>query len=239
MPIFNPTKSPVIVSSSAIPVGIPSSGSIGNNGALTGLTAFPVTYSAGIYLYFPAGAIAAGSAAGKYWTVMSSTTAGTIFNNTYTSGELTAPASNTAFVTTGPGAYVQDVTEITLRSSTGVTPLMGPTGQLRMSFLLNFPTSANAKTIKAKINTTAFLSTAPTANLIFRGYCWVMNTSLTTQIFPGAASAAAYMENFSGTALGSGTENTATDLPIVTTGQLALATEYLVSLSSNIQVIPT
>ena len=94
----------------SVPVGIPSSGSIGNNGALTGLGAFATTYPS-IYLFFPAGAIAAGSAAGFYLCQMSSASAGTIFNNPLPTGtKPTIPASPTPFVTTGPGAYTQSVT---------------------------------------------------------------------------------------------------------------------------------
>src|ERR1700693_852831 len=100
--------SPVIpVIQNAIPMILPSSGTIGNNGALSALTALPTIY-ANAYLYFPAGAIVAGSLAGLYYCIMSSTTAGTIYNNTYdtTLGVMpTIPANPVPFVTPGPGAY--------------------------------------------------------------------------------------------------------------------------------------
>jgi hypothetical protein len=87
-----------------IPFIVASSGSMADNGALTALTALPETYSGGCYLYLPANAISAGSAAGWYWAVMSSTTAGTVYNSTYTTG-IPAAGTATAFVTTGPGAF--------------------------------------------------------------------------------------------------------------------------------------
>lgn len=102
---------PIILAKSAIPFIHISSGSIGDNGALSGVTALPTTYSGGAYCYFPANAIAAGVGAGWYWTVFSGTQAGTIYNNTYTSGIPAVPASPTAFSTTGPGAYTGDTTE--------------------------------------------------------------------------------------------------------------------------------
>lgn len=93
------------------------SGTMGNNGALSALAnALQATLSDGCWMEFPAGAIATGipssaqvTAGVKWWTVMSSATAGQVFNNTYTPGTTSPnaiPASPTAFVTTGPGAYV-------------------------------------------------------------------------------------------------------------------------------------
>ena len=96
----------IVLFQNAVPFLIPSSGSIGDNGALTGITALLQAYP-NCYMYFPANAISAGSAAGWYYVVMSSTTAGTIYNNVYTTGLPTIPSSPIAFVTTGPGAYTQ------------------------------------------------------------------------------------------------------------------------------------
>jgi hypothetical protein len=132
-----PLGGSVNLAMSGIPFGIPSSGSIGNNGALTLTTAFPRTFSNGIYLYFPAGAIYSGSASGLYWTVMSSATVGTIYNNVYAASATTvpaAPASLTAFSTTGPGAYTQTTaTNISLASFTVAGNLMGARGELAIS----------------------------------------------------------------------------------------------------------
>lgn len=91
-------------------IGIPfvyaSSGTMGDNGALSGIAAVNSTY-ANAYVYLPANAIAAGSTAGWYYAVFSSTTAATVYNNKYTTGVPSVPASPTAFVTTGLGAYTQ------------------------------------------------------------------------------------------------------------------------------------
>ena len=51
---------------SGLPIIMPSSGSIGTNGALTLNTALPQIY-ANCYMYFPVGAVFAGSAAGLYF----------------------------------------------------------------------------------------------------------------------------------------------------------------------------
>lgn len=97
---------PFVLLSSTIPFVMVSSGTMGNNGALSGLTAVAFAYPRA-YVYLPSGAISAGSAAGWYYAVFSYTTAATVYNNTYTTGTPTVPASPTAFVTTGPGAYTQ------------------------------------------------------------------------------------------------------------------------------------
>lgn len=141
------------VARSAIPIISASSGSMGNNGALSALTALPLTY-ASAYIILPAGAIAAGvpAATDIYYVVMSSTTAGTVYNNRLAdnldaSGNPTIPASPTAFATVGPGAFTGvtgAVTCITLTLSAGV---MGTTGEFTGEVDLQFTNNANAKAL--------------------------------------------------------------------------------------------
>src|SRR5690349_20306203 len=79
--ITNPTVSgipvgiPYVLAQCGIPFIKASSGTMGNNGALSGLTALPTTY-AKAFIWLPAGAIAAGvpAAATWYYVQMSSTT---------------------------------------------------------------------------------------------------------------------------------------------------------------------
>lgn len=90
MPDGSITTAPKIVGVQAVPVGIPPSGSITSNGTdsiITLGTALseiygPTGVSPGIYLYLPAGALYAGSPAGCYWSVFTSTTVGTVYLNT-------------------------------------------------------------------------------------------------------------------------------------------------------------
>lgn len=79
---------------------------MGANGALSAIATLTAVYP-NCYLYFPAGKAFSGSAAGWYYAVMSSGTAGTVYNNTYTTGTPTIPASPTAIADAGPGAYTQ------------------------------------------------------------------------------------------------------------------------------------
>jgi hypothetical protein len=148
-----------------IPVLLPSSGTIGNNGALSGLTAFPATYNGGCYLYFPANAIAAGSAAGLYYTVMSSTTAGTIYNNAYTSGSPLPPANPIAFATTGPGSYTQTTaSDITLLSYTIPGGLLNANGEIISRHWRSLISNANTKQPKLLLASTAFMQSSNTTN---------------------------------------------------------------------------
>ena len=63
-----------------IPFVIPSSGTMGNNGALAVTTALDYAYPAS-YVRLPAGAIQTGSAAGWYYAVWSSASTATVYNN--------------------------------------------------------------------------------------------------------------------------------------------------------------
>jgi hypothetical protein len=153
--ISNPTITGTVTSTANIKTvllssGIPfihiSSGSMGNNGALSGVTALAVTYSKGAYIYLPANAIQAGSGAGWYFAIFSSTTAATVYNNTYTSGIPAIPSAPTAFVTTGPGAYTGDTTLRTALDITLPAGAMGPNGSLRVRCVTSSTNTAGART---------------------------------------------------------------------------------------------
>ena len=140
-PPANPQQTIYIISQSGIPFIKASSGSIGNNCAITAMTALPRTFNNGAYIWLPAGAVAAGvpAAATWYYFVASSTTAGTCYNNTYTSGTPTIPVSPTAFSTTGPGAFAGDTGTINGPAITIPGGMMGINGRVeaRTSYEMN------------------------------------------------------------------------------------------------------
>lgn len=218
-----------------VPVILPSSGSIGDNGALTLTTALDSIY-ANSYMYFPANAIEAGSAAGLYFTQMSSTTVGTIYNNTYTSGKHTIPSSPTAFATTGPGAYTQTTgSDITLLSTTLPGGALGANG----SFFI-FPhdfmaSSVSNKLFKAKVGGSTTnnqtLTTVLQASIPFtfrnKG---VQNRNVAngaTGFSTGAVSSPIHS-----------TVDTSSDQTILITANLAAATDYLGMAGLLIQINP-
>lgn len=157
--VANAINAGYVIGQSAIPFVL-TSGSMGNNGALTLTTAIATAY-ANAYVYMPAGAISAGSAVGWYYAVFSSTTAATVYDNTYTSGNPTIPSSPTAFSTTGPGAF----TFSTGSSYTGISfTIPGGTldtnGSIEVQYTATANGSANAKYARVLINNSTALSGA-------------------------------------------------------------------------------
>jgi hypothetical protein len=207
-----------------IPFILPSSGSIGNNGALSGLTALGRVYSSGCWMYFAVNTISAATPAGWYWTVMSSTTAGTIYNSTYTSGQPGVGAT-TAFATTGPGAFTGVITEITGPQITVPGGAMGANGRLELVTAYSYTNSANPKQPRIRFGGSAFGSFAPTATLSFTDSRIIRNAgSASVQVgFPQASNPQA---GSTGDVI-AGAINTAADATLAVTLQHATATENL------------
>jgi hypothetical protein len=133
--------------SSGLPLIYAGSGSMANNGALTLTTALTFAYP-NAYVYLPTNAISAGSAAGWYYAVFSSTTVATVYNNTYVpaAGTIpTIPATPTAFVTVGPGAYVGGSAEIDVFIAGFPGGSMGNNGYLEVHSVSTFTNTASAK----------------------------------------------------------------------------------------------
>ena len=94
-----------------------------------------------------------------YWTVMSDTTHGQVFNNTYSgTGLPVPPASPTPFVTTHAGAYTGLVTANQINGIVVPGKAMGPNGQLRMSGACVVSNNANAKTVSVRLGGTLLMS---------------------------------------------------------------------------------
>lgn len=147
---FNPSN-PVAnlkVFQTGCPMVLAPTGSMANNGAITLGTALPAGFMGGsIYLYLPANAIVAGSAAGWYFTVMTSTTVGTVYNQVYTTGTPFVPTSPIPFVTTGPGAYTGATSAQTALSFVLPGGMMGYSGNADIYLLIGFHGSTNNKTV--------------------------------------------------------------------------------------------
>ena len=148
-------KDVFVLSQVGVPRGIAPTGTMAANGAVTLGTAFSLTYT-NIWLYFPTNAVYAGSAEGFYYTEMSSTTAGTVYNDTYTPGSTSydIPASPTSIVAAGPGAYTGVTSEVTALSVNISGGAMGKYGQLIYSNFVNGSSTANNKADLIKLNTT-------------------------------------------------------------------------------------
>lgn len=214
--------------SNGIPIGLPSSGSIGNNGALTGIAALPKTYNTpGIYLYFPANAIASGSAAGFYWVVMSSTTAGTIYNNVGNILDLVVPTSLTPFVTTGPGAYTQTTAEVSVIGKTVVANQINKTTVFKGYHQVVTALNANTKTIRYKFDSTTVWSKAIASKLISADAI-VMASSGNQANQVSTRSDASLIGDYTTSSLGNTSINFTANTSLAITLSLGLATDFAI-----------
>lgn len=229
-------KMPFVLHQGGIFIGIPSSGSVGNNGALTGLTV-QNQLAAGGYMYFPADKIAVGVAAGLYWVVMSGTTAGTIYNNKYTGGKIEQPATLVPFVTTGPGAFTQSLIEITLFSLTIPGGIIGPYGSLRLRLTGYNNNNANTKTYKASLGAFNFLSIPVTATWSLPTMKSITNRGVQTSQIAGYIGSGDSGPINANNAYGS--VDTSADTVLTVTGQLAVASDFIYIESIVLEVIPS
>jgi hypothetical protein len=159
--------SSLILLSNAVPLILPSSGSMANNGALTGIAPIQAAY-ANAWVALPASAIFAGSAAGTYFAQFSSTSAATVFNNqpSLVGNVIPIPATPTPFVTTGPGAYAQTVgANVTAFSFTLPANSMGKNGRIRMTGNFSNINTANNKLGQLGFGATSIAGASNTTNL--------------------------------------------------------------------------
>jgi hypothetical protein len=156
-----------VLAKSGIPLIIPPTGTMANNGAVTLGTALATTY-AQAFMWFAANQIAAGVGAGWYYTVMSSTTVGQVFNNTYSgTGVPVVPASPTAFATTGPGAFTGSTSAQNMVGITIPAGAVSGTGAVRVSSLWSVPSNADSKAITVSVGGQPILNNGVTTNLSF------------------------------------------------------------------------
>lgn len=228
---------PQILGQSHIPFVLPSSGTMGNNGALSAITALPTTY-ANAYLWCPANAISAGSAAGWYYTQMSSTTAGTVFNNTYTSGTLAIPGTPTPFVTTGPGAYTQTTgSNIAAYTLAIAGNAIGANGSVFIQALKTLPNTSGNKILTLNYGSYAFATqTVNSGSLSVSHVGGFSNRGVTNAQVPLSNAVATIGGNAAAAVFGAIDSTTSQNLIVYE--QLATATDYLVLENIVVQLIP-
>jgi hypothetical protein len=224
------------IAAGAIPFIIAPTGSMANNGAITLGTALPTTY-ANAWINLPANAIQTGSAAGWYFGQMSSASLGTVFNNTYTTGPTTPPANPTPFVSTGPGAYTGVTAAVTGPQITLPAAAMGPNGILRLFTLWATLNNVDAKTLTVTLGGStilnaglASLASAQVLSVLYNRGNAAANVSMPAPNSAGLGTASA--------ALLYSAINTALAQTLAITGQLGVATDYLVMEAFLAEVIP-
>ena len=221
---------PIILSQGGVPIGIAPTGTMAANGAVTLGTALGATYSGGMWLYFPAGAVAAASAAGFYWTVMTNTTAGTVYTNTYTPGtnSFNIPASPTAVADAGPGAYTGVTSETTAVSVTVPGGLMGKSGGVMGEGTVTSNNTGGNKVWTFKFGATLVKSVVQTTATIINTAFTVRNRGATNvQTSSLNLGNAAGFGSTTGPAV-AGTVDTTADVVCVMTIDTAVGTDWIV-----------
>ncbi len=221
------------IANSNIPLIMSSTCTMGDNGAISVCTALPGTYTAS-YTYWPLNTICTGgtggNVAGWYYTVWSSTTAGTIYRNTYSSGTPLIPASPTAFSCTA-GTGVQgtgaDITAFSYTIPAGTINGINDSIWFSPSYSIN--SSGNNKILKSKIGTTptvlrnVTLTTNATQNDLFG-----ISNSGSSQVQVSSNSISGAVGAASTSPLINLTLDTTGNLTFIVTMQLATATDYAI-----------
>ena len=232
---------PRVIGQSGIPLIVVGSGSIGNNGALTLTTALAATPAiTNAYVYLPAGAIAVGvpAAPAWYYAVFSSTTAATIYNNTYTGGTPAIPASPTAFATTGPGAYTGSTDIVTAYSLSIPGNTIGINDSVRVSASFSYTNTASNKTLALSFGAFAIVSLTNTTTAAQTGIWGFKNAGTTGKQFATNITSASPL-NATASALLSGTVDTtaAQTLSWLLTNAVP-ATNNLVLMNVTVELVP-
>jgi hypothetical protein len=233
------TGIPVVLAKWGVPVILASSGTMGNNGAVSAMTALPTTYSGGAWLYLPAGAVAAGepAAAAFRWFKASSTTAGTVYNSSWDGTGVPPLGTETAYVTTGPGAFTGVAAgEITAATVTLPAGAMGPNGRLRFALDFNHNTAAGNKFARVKFGGTSIAAQTFSTTAFTAGEIEVMNMGVADR----QRSPASFEANAAGSLAGALTFtsiDTASAVTILFTLEKATATNHVIWDGAAIEVI--
>ena len=224
--------------SSALACLVPSSGSVASNGALTLTTAIPTSYTWGCYMYLPAGAAYAGSVAGLYFVVMSSTTLGTIYDNRLAAGDSpTVPTTLVPIVAAGPGAYTQTTSPVDLTTITIPANTLGANGWMLCAPTWAFPNNANNKVISLVLGSTNIYAKTRTTATQEMPLIDIRNRGVVNRQFSGWGSSGA-PGTASTAGFGSSSVDTSAATNVIVRGQLAVATDYIILESMSLTAFP-
>ncbi len=182
------------------------------------------------YMYLPANAIFAGSAAGRYWATTTTGYTWTVFNNTQGVGNPVIPLSPTPFSAVGPGVFSQTVnTDITLASISIPGGFLGRQGGLKCSCNVVTGNSTFNKGLRVKLGTAIPLSITVTASAGSR-FIGPDIDNMGAEDRQFAATAAAYM-------LSGGATNTAAARTISVDTSAASTLAFVANMVSNLDFI--
>ena len=217
------------LASTGVPVVIPSSGTIATAGTVTLTTALPTTYT-GAWMYFPATAFSGTVAAGLFWVVMSSTTAGTVYQTSVVPAspfEAFIPTEALVAVVGSNSAYTQTTaSDLVMLRTTVPGGLMGPSGEVYYNLLFTTNATANTKTVKVTFGGTDIHSASLSSNTTTIIDKEITNRGVTNRQI--ANPLAALGHGSQATASLYPTIDTNSDFDIVVTTNLGTATDFAV-----------
>ena len=191
-----------------------------------------------MYAFFPANSIVAGQSAGLYYVQMSNTTTGTIFNNTYTTGVPLLVSSPTAFSSTGPGAFTQTLSETTLLTYTLPGNIMGSGGSIHSIHTEQQCNTAGTKTSRVKFGgTNVYAAGLGTGFLtIAHAFCDISNIGSTGKQI-GTLQSATLGAGGSTQPLVYLTKDTTADQLVTYSGQLSVATDWIIFMYARLDLV--
>jgi hypothetical protein len=217
------------LASTGVPVVIPSSGTIATGGTVTLTTALPTTY-VGAWMYFPATAFSGTVAAGLFWVVMSSTTAGTVYQTSVVPAspfEAFVPTEALVAVVGSNSAYTQTTAaDLVMLRTTVPGGLMGASGEVHYSLLVSTNATANSKPFKVTYGGTAIHTASLADNVSTIIDKEITNRGATNRQVANPLAALGHGSS-AGAALYLSID-TNSDFDITVTGQMATATDYIV-----------
>jgi len=227
------------LASTGVPVVIPSSGTIATAGTVTLTTALPTTYAGGAWMYFPATAFSGTVAAGLFWVVMSSTTAGTVYQTSVVPAspfEAFIPTETLVAVVGSNSGYTQTTaSDLVLLRTTVPGGLMGPSGEVHYNALFVTNATANSKPVKVTFGGTAIHTASLSSNV---------STILDKEITNRGTIARQIANPLAALGHGSSADaslylsiDTNSDFDITVTGQINTATDYIVLEYSHVIAI--
>lgn len=232
---------PYILSQSGVPIILPSSGTVGANGGLTGLTALPYTvFPVQAVMWFPAGALYAGSVAGGYYASVTSATTATIYNDRYLSDAPVFPATPTPIVAAGPGAYTQFVGEVVMFSTVIPANAIGVSGSLRVWRDTRFTNVANANTKNTylRLNNSSFDTQTNISQVGSKMLSVLTNRGVASKQVGGTNGYGHYLGTTPVASTVYMAQNTALPSVLTISSGLTVATDYIIVEAYSVEILP-
>ena len=221
-----PVNGQCTLSVSGTGYGIMPSGTIstGASGHFVSGTAFPYTYSSGLWMYIVSAGTTPALAAGFYWCVFSNTTTCTIYTN--------GPGSAAYDFTVG-AATTGSTSELTARSVTIPAGLMGANGQLVCDSLTSISATTSVRALRTRFSGSLLCTQTTASNtlLSYSGRATTQNVTESLQysnpVFTGSTSTSTLTRT---------TVDTSAATTYTLTLQMGTATDFLINQSFRLDL---